>query len=199
MLFRSVYLTLTASPFVTASASVTNSRLSGAYAQNSIGIVRVSWDGNGDSDFSEPDISPGLGQVDVTINNGFALLLNITTDHEVEYTMTIYGGGGESSFLVQVPDVGDDTVPQLFILRFSSFTGNADFTSVDAIEMLINFNISGAIDTAVSLVSIFTYEVCGNVFEDCDQDGVFDLNEVALQGIQCTIAEIGRASCRERV
>jgi len=185
---RDVYLTLTAAPFVTASISVTQSRLSGAYAQDSLGIIRVSWDGDGDADFTQPDISPGLGQVDLTFNSAFAMVLNITTDHEVEYTMTVYGGGGESSFLQNVPDVGDDELPQIFTIPFSSFTGTADFTSVDAVEMLINFNISGAIDTAISIVTVFTYEICGNVYQDCDQDGVFDLDEDALEDIQCTVA-----------
>eukprot|EP00011_Vannellida_sp_DIVA3-517-6-12_P006709 CAMPEP_0114610612 /NCGR_PEP_ID=MMETSP0168-20121206/3692_1 /TAXON_ID=95228 ORGANISM="Vannella sp., Strain DIVA3 517/6/12" /NCGR_SAMPLE_ID=MMETSP0168 /ASSEMBLY_ACC=CAM_ASM_000044 /LENGTH=1776 /DNA_ID=CAMNT_0001821563 /DNA_START=96 /DNA_END=5426 /DNA_ORIENTATION=- len=185
---RDVYLTLTAAPFVTASISVTSSRLSGAYAQDSLGVIRVSWDGDQDTDFSQADVSPGLGGVDFTFNNAFALVANITTDHEVEYTFTIYGNGGVSDFLLNVPDVGDDELPQIFVIPFTSFTGDGDFTDVDAVEMLINFNISGAIDTAISIITIFTYEICGNVYQDCDEDGVKDLTELDLENIDATLA-----------
>lgn len=185
---RDVFLTLSASPFVTASISVTQSRLSCAYAQDSDGLVRVSWDGNADSDFSQPDISPGLGGADLTINNGFAITLNITTDHEVEYDIFIYGGGGISTVTAMVPDLGE-SVQQFFVFPFSTFSGNADFTDVDAIELEIGINIT-AIDTSISLISIFTYEVCGNVYEDCDGDGVFDLDELALQDIEATIVAV---------
>ena len=175
---RDVYLTLTAPPFVVATVSVTESRLSGAYAQSSNGIVRVCWDGAADADFSEPDPVPGLGGVDLTISGSFSMLVNITTDHDVEYTFRIYSGAsGRSEHLLQVPDVGDDSLPQIFLLTFDSFMGDGSFNSVDAIEMVINFNISGAIDTAVNLITIFEYEVCGTGFLDCNSNTVFDVSE----------------------
>jgi len=181
---RDVFLTLAAPPFVQATVSVTQSRLSGAYAQSSLGIVRVSWDGSADGDFSQPDPSPGLGGVDLTISGSFSMLVNITTDHDVEYTFRIYTGSDVSERLLQVNDVGDDELPQVFLLTFDSFTGSADFTSVDAIEMIINFNISGAIDTAVNLITIFEYEICGTAFLDCDENTVFDISEDPFVGLE---------------
>mmetsp|Transcript_10251 Transcript_10251/g.41752 ORF Transcript_10251/g.41752 Transcript_10251/m.41752 type:complete len:1576 (+) Transcript_10251:139-4866(+) len=180
---RDIYLTLIAAPFVRATVSVTQSRLSGAYAQSSSGIVRVSWDGDTDTDFSEPDPVPGLAGQDFTVSGSFAMLVNITTDHEVEYTFRIYTGATFSERIIDVPDVGDDELPQIFLLQFSSFAGGADFAEVDAVEMIINFNITGAIDTAVNIITIFEYEICGTAFLDCNSNTVFDVSEDPFEAL----------------
>lgn len=175
---RDIFLTVTAEPFIVAFVSMTGGTLGAAYAQDSDGIARISWDGDQDTDFMGPNASPGLGGLDLTTDGAFAFVVDITTDHEVEYTFSIVTGSDRSSFLLFVPDVGDDTTIQTFAMPYVGFTGAADFSNVDAIEMLINFNISGAIDTGINIITVFSYEICGHVYQDCDSDGVEELGEI---------------------
>lgn len=186
---RDVFVSLTAEAFKTASVSVTSSRLSGAFPEEATGFIRVSWDGDLDGDFSQADLSPGLGGVDITFDSAFAFVIRVTADHATEYTFTVYGGGGSSSLTVPVPE--STTTLTDFVLLFSDFVGDGDFTSVDGIEMFIDMGVSDAIDTSIDFLTVFTYEVCGFVFEDCDQDGSHDAGEATLTGITATVAPVG--------
>jgi len=76
----------------------------------------------------------GLGAVDFTSSNSDALHAKIQSDHETTYTFTVYSGSGSSEAVVNIP--GDDTLTD-FLIPYSSFRGNADFSKVGAVEIRV--------------------------------------------------------------
>merc|ERR1712137_964111 len=89
----------------------------------------------------------GLGGVDLTTGSGDALNTLIQTDISTSYTFTIYSGSASSSIQIDIPP---STSPESYELRFSDFTGNADFTNVGAIEILVE-----AFDNVDTFMTLF--------------------------------------------
>ena len=90
----------------------------------------------------------GLGEVNLVVNSADAFHLRIQSDIVTEYTFTVYSpGGASSSFALSIP--GDDTTNEYFV-EFDSFTGNADFSRVGAMEILIE-----AFDNVDTFVEFF--------------------------------------------
>jgi hypothetical protein len=82
------------------------------------------------------DLNPnGLGGLDITSDAAFAFQLQIQSDLETEYTLTVYSlGGGQSDVVLSIPGGNQ---PNQFLALYTDFTGNADFANIGAIEVLV--------------------------------------------------------------
>ena len=124
---------------------VTQGQWSVATPNSASGYALMQYDG---IDGSIQLRSTGLGGVDMTAGSADGIRALIQTDIDTEYTFTVYGMNGEVSSIQQdIP--GTDTTSE-YILPFSSFTGNTDFTRVGAVEILIE-----AFDNVDTFVSVF--------------------------------------------
>lgn len=91
----------------------------------------------------------GLSGVDLRTNGTDAFRVVIQSDVETLYTLFVYSsGGGQSEFSISIPK---DFSTNEYILEFNSFSGNANFGAVGAIEILIE-----ALDSVDSLVKLFS-------------------------------------------
>jgi len=78
----------------------------------------------------------GLAGQDLTTSNADAFRLNIITDIPTVYTIRVYGiAGGQSNYDLSIP-ASSGTLT--YFAPYSDFTGNADFTAVGAIEIVID-------------------------------------------------------------
>merc|ERR1711976_1146130 len=117
------------------------------------GFALMQWDGK-DNSLNIDDT--GLGGRDFTDNGlGTRIHAQIETDVDTEYTFTIYStDGGECNRAVTIPGGnGQDD----YFLDYSSFSGNCDFTSVGAVEILVE-----AFDNVDSIITL----VATNGLED---------------------------------
>jgi len=111
------------------------------------GFSRMQYDGvDGSTSLQEN----GLGGLDMLARGGDAFRLLIQSDIDTEYTITVHSNGGsQSDFSIIIP--GDDTTNE-YIILFSEFSGNADFSSIGALEILIE-----AFDNVDTFVEIFEF------------------------------------------
>jgi len=93
----------------------------------------------------------GLGGEDFTSLGADGLRATIQTDIDTEYTFTIYDtSGGQGDFIITVPGAIDLLTD--YSIPFAGFTGNADFSSIGAIEILIE--LFENVDSTISLVGV---------------------------------------------
>jgi len=124
------------------SCGVSNGTLNLATATGSIGIVTLQYDGEDNSATINP---VGLGGVNLRDNAASHFLITATSDHPTLMTIRVYSGEGLLSESVTVIDGG--VAKNDYLIPFSSFSGNADFTNVGALELEISANI--AVDAVI--------------------------------------------------
>jgi hypothetical protein len=96
------------------------------------GFSFLQYDGVDGSTNLNPD---GLGGVDLTSDSAFAFQLVVQSDLVTEYTLTVYSlGGGQGSATIDIP-AGNS--PNQFLIAYTDFDGDVDFTEVGAIEILV--------------------------------------------------------------
>lgn len=125
----------------------------GSFVQASGGIIQLAdnsqfqsnllmqWDGN-DNDPGTLD-TLGLGGADLTFDGNNAIEIGLAYDDlPATLEMTIYSmDGGVSS--VVFPSTGLILTDLAIYLPFASFTGDADFSNVGAIELLVSSPLNG--------------------------------------------------------
>jgi len=126
-------------------AAVTSGQWSVSTPNSARGFALMQYDG---VDGSTGLAQNGLGAQNLVSDGGDSFRLLIQSDIETLYTFFVYSNGGSSSeFSLTIP--GDDTTNEYF-LAFDDFQGNADFTNVGAIEILIE-----AFDNVDTFVELF--------------------------------------------
>jgi len=78
--------------------------------------------------------SNGLGNLDFTKNNAFALRTFISSDMKTNFNVTIYSENRSCFFSMDIEDSGEI---QEYVLEYEYFDGNCDFTNVNAVEFAI--------------------------------------------------------------
>jgi len=108
-------------------------------------IVTMQYDG---ADATSTLNTQGLLGVDLTTSNADSFRLAIGTDISTTYTLKVYGQtGGVSTFDLTITPSTEST--KTYFADFSRFTGNADFSNVGAIEIVI---VGGDnVDTSIDL------------------------------------------------
>ena len=124
------------------SCGVSNGTLNLATATGSVGIVTLQYDGQDNSSSINPT---GLGGVNLRDNSATSFLISAISDHPTLMTIRIYSGAGFISESVTI--IEGDVIQRDYLIPFNSFTGNADFTNVGAIELEIKANI--AVDAVI--------------------------------------------------
>ena len=89
----------------------------------------------------------GLGGVNLMADSADGFVLFIQSDIDTVYQVTVYSGNASSELQITIP--GDDETNE-YTLAFADFNGNADFSNVGAIEILIE-----AFDNVDTFVQIF--------------------------------------------
>jgi hypothetical protein len=93
----------------------------------------------------------GLGGRNFMTLGADAVRATIQTDVDTEYTFTFYDtNGNDGDFTITIPAAID--VLTDYTLPFDEFTGNVDFSSIGAIEILIE--LFANVDSTVSLVGV---------------------------------------------
>ena len=126
-------------------AAVTSGQWSVATPNSARGFALMQYDGvDGSLGLREN----GLSSVNLRANGADAFRVLIQSDIETLYTFFVYSsGGGQSEFSITIP--GDDTTNE-YNFEFNSFSGNANFGAVGAIEILIE-----AFDNVDTFVELF--------------------------------------------
>jgi len=89
----------------------------------------------------------GLGGVDLSTLGANAFRLNIVTDIETTYTINVFSlNGGQSTYDLVVPSSPNT---KTFFADYNLFTGNAEFTSVGALEVVVAGGVN--VDTNIDL------------------------------------------------
>jgi len=95
------------------------------------GISLLQYDGVDGTTTLNPQ---GLGGIDLTTAGASAFQLVAQSDLVTEYTITVYSAGGaQGSREIPIPA---GNAPNQFLVLYSDFDGNVDFTKVGAIEVL---------------------------------------------------------------
>lgn len=129
-------------------AGVTDGEWDVSTPNGASGIAIMQYDG---TDASINLNTRGLGGENFVALGGSGLRATIQTDIDTEYTFTVYDmNGGQSSITIPVP--GEVNVLTDYSLPFSSFSGNADFTNVGAIE--IDIELFANVDSTISLIGV---------------------------------------------
>ena len=125
-------------------------RFSFSLNSGATGKARIQWDGNDSS--MTLNTTPGLNDTDLTDtgNNDAIALRMIETQGDTQITFLFHDGTNQSSIVKSLPpDVAfGQTVDVVY--RFSEFTG-VDFTSINAIEMLVDGTLAPSADITIDL------------------------------------------------
>lgn len=101
----------------------------------SMGIATITWDGL-DSDMTETPAADGLGGIDLTADGGEAFSFMAGIDEAGNgdsLTFRVFSGSDVSFATVDIPVTNGTAAAQVYV-PFSDFVGDADFTSIDAIQ-----------------------------------------------------------------
>ena len=98
------------------------------------GVGLAQWDGEDQSIALVPD---GLGGIDLTDGSeAFAFNFGIDAAGQGETLMLrVFSGNAVSSAAIEIPVTEFGTATELRIVPFSEFTGDADFTNVESIQL----------------------------------------------------------------
>lgn len=130
--------------------SVADGQLSISYPNSVNGFTIYQLDGIDNSMGINPN---GLNNFDGTFaGSANAFQLTGAADIDTFLNITVYTSAGIGTYLLPVPS--SQSQNDYFVL-FSSFTGNADFTSIGAIEIL--FNGSSDVDSIFSFFGIVAF------------------------------------------
>lgn len=102
-------------------------------------IATVTWDGLDDDTSTSPAVG-GLAGMDLTQDHSdaFAFYIGIDAAGAGEsLTMRVFSGDGMSTATINVPVTPNGTATEFQVIPFASFSGEADFTSVDAVQLSI--------------------------------------------------------------
>ena len=174
------------------SSSIVLNQWSNAFLQDTEGISVLQYDGfdNSPSLTLSPGISGyGIG-LDCTLSNTVnSFLLSIFSDLPAYYQINVYGSSlseTSSRGFVYDPFLGYNVV----IIPFNDFIGTASFTNINAIELILNVTpatIKNPVDTSINLFGLFGYQIQGNVYIDCNQDGIFSTSESPIANATVTL------------
>jgi hypothetical protein len=118
-------------------------------------IATVTWDGI-DGDMSITPSGGGLGGIDLTeggLSQGFAFSLGVDAAGAGEnLTMRVFSGVDVSAVNIVLP-VTNGTATTFQIVPFDAFVGDADFTSIDAIQLELGGN-NPSIDAQIGPLSL---------------------------------------------
>lgn len=155
---RDSELEITSAPnqFGTSSSFVSGSLLSFNNATNFESTLTIQWDG---VDTAATLDTAGLGSVDLTAS-GNAIWIRVSNDDlPIDVTFNVYSNGGanSSSYTIILPG-GITNTPTDFEFPFASFTGTANFTTVSAVEMVINGDAIShpSVDMEITSVQVST-------------------------------------------
>ena len=109
----------------------------------------IQWDG---VDGSMNLVPNGLGGLDFTADNAFALRLFIESDLPTFIDVFVYSGSVGSQCTLRVNLPGGDTKDE-YILDFTDFSGSCSFGNVGAVE--IQVEMSDNIDVLLELISVY--------------------------------------------
>lgn len=131
------------------SSGVASGEFACAAPQNAAGTSTVQWDG-ADSTF-DLDVN-GLGGIDFTQSDAFAIRLSAQTDVATSLEVRVYSSA-TSVCSTQVNLPGDNT-NQDYILEYTNFDStDCDFTSVGAVE--IEVQLGNNVDVIIQVVSVY--------------------------------------------
>ena len=134
---RDLSLTVNSGPSNRVStAGVAGGQFTCAIPTQVYGSSLLQWDGMDDSMVLNPN---GLGGIDFTQKGGFALNTYMQGQStETVVTFTLYSG--VNNICTHNVTIPKDGIIAQYILSYSGFTGNCDFTSIGAVE--VNFQMS---------------------------------------------------------
>jgi len=112
------------------------------------GVAMLQYDGVDGSTTLNP---VGLGGIDLTQNGGTSFHLLVYTDNQLTVVIRVYSSASAFSS-VEVVLIGNVGQQQELFLSFTSFSGNADFSNVGAIEL--ELDTIGNVDILVPLFAI---------------------------------------------
>jgi hypothetical protein len=149
-------------------------------------------DCKGSLTYDGKDASPninfsGLGTVDFTNNGANALTLTVQTDIDTFYNLTFYQTGTNGAKFATARFATVTGPPQQYLVPFTSFTTTTgmDFSKVGSYVL---FAEGGAdVDSTGSLFATFANDISGNVFRDCNVNGVKDSGESAITAVNVTL------------
>jgi len=184
---RNMFLNLLSinSANVAASSSISEKQWSFRVPVGASAEAHLIWDGPGDNSGADcGSVWPeGLPCQDLTDDFGYAFKLRAFADAAVVYHIRVWSGHDNwSDATINVPAGG---LYVDYFAKFSDFSGNATFTCVRAIDLWISSSTPCA--AFVSSVSVVNSEVCGQVFRDCNRNGVLDVGEFPFEAINVTI------------
>jgi len=132
---RDAELTVTAAAANTGVISVTvdNGAWATSTPDSDSGFSRLQYDG---VDTSMTLQTNGLNNYDLTQNLAESFILDVNSDIASQLTVTVYQGGKTCSRSVDIPST-PGAAPKPYILDYSSFNNNCDFTKVGAIEVRV--------------------------------------------------------------
>jgi len=135
------------------------------------------------------------GGLNVNLNNlGFAFRIFAATDIQTTFTIRVFdNSGGRSTHGGNIPQGSSDSGFVQFDLNFSDFNGDASFSDVGTIELVV----PSKLDTDVVLTDweILSNEadIFGSVFVDCDCDVQKDTDDNGIGNVVVTLT--GDSSC----
>jgi hypothetical protein len=119
--------------------------------------VVVLYDGVGSGGFTATDLTVGGTQ------NAFEFIVT-NSDFANDMTISVTSGANTSTLLQQSPTLAGPATP--FVFDFANFTGTADFTVIDSIQITLINNQNDNADISFSLLgTTFTGEVVVTVPE----------------------------------
>jgi len=114
------------------STSVTSDEWNVNTPTNANGFAFLQYDGlDGTTSLDEN----GLGGANFLSNSGFGFRIELTVDIDTILSILIYSGGDECSLDIDID--GEPEVLQEFFVEFDDFSGNCNFGSVGALEVLV--------------------------------------------------------------
>merc|ERR1712023_422452 len=129
------------------------------------------------------------GGLNVNLNNlGFAFRIFAATDIQTTFTIRVFdNSGGRSTHGGNIPQGSSDSGFVQFDLNFSDFNGDASFSDVGTIELVV----PSKLDTYVVLTDweILSNEadIFGSVFVDCDCDVQKDTDDNGIGNVVVTL------------
>merc|ERR1712023_349723 len=135
------------------------------------------------------------GGLNVNLNSlGFAFRIFAATDIQTTFTIRVFdNSGGRSTHGGNIPQGSSDSGFVQFDLNFSDFNGDASFSDVGTIELVV----PSKLDTDVVLTDweILSNEadIFGSVFVDCDCDVQKDTDDNGIGNVVVTLT--GDSSC----
>jgi len=184
-------------PYFLVTSSIVDGGWVIGWEQSTTGYSTLQYDGYDNSELLS--LNPGLAAFDATgLGTAVAFILEISADHPSPYQIKVYGTSTSivSKYSFVATATAQSVAFDTYYIPFTAFTGNANFKSINGIELVMNNSVSltgqsQAIDTTVFTFATFGYVISGFAYFDCDSDGVFGSSESVFPGANATLLTTG--------